>query len=143
MFGKGVICLIGGVLVFAVTFFKRCNDSKGPLESKDGFWIRQRFIYPSLRLDSPLRAQYYSRFSLSDEKASLVAAYINMRSRGGIIVRDMEKNEYKYLNKRGDFIWISDDSGGLSYYYIVSLDTSDFILGIRDTSLLAVVSVDK
>jgi hypothetical protein len=90
-----------------------------------------------------LRAPYYSRFSLSYEKASLVAAYINIRSKGGIIVRDMEKNEYEHLRKRDNFIWISNDSSGLSYYYVVSLDTSDFILGVRDTSLLAVVNVDK
>ncbi|WP_276132185.1 hypothetical protein [Polluticoccus soli] len=140
MLGKGLIGIVGGTLVMIVTCFRKCDDRK-PIGVLNASEIEVAFIKPALGADSIDRNSYYTKMGVPARNVDSVINYINNRSKGGTVIRTVQEEELKYLNDSKNYLWPNPNSKETSYYYVVSVDSPDFILGVRDTFLDAIINV--
>lgn len=142
MLGKGIIGLVGGTLVLIVTFFRKCND-RAPLESKNASQIKGMVIEPALNLDSIQSNNYYISLGVPSTDINRIVSYIKNRGKSGILIRELQKDEFNYLNDSNNYILFNKSNIIPSYYYAISLDSSDFIIGLKDSILYKVVNIPQ
>ena len=100
MLGKGIIGLLGGVIILFVTWIRTCNkDNSVELESPGVQWFNHNILDPAITLDSNKRFTHFSELGIKPEVADSIAEFIASRRVGGSIAHELNKMEIDSLNK--------------------------------------------
>ena len=143
MLGKGIIGLLGGVIILFVTWIRTCNkDNSVELESPGVQWFNQHFR-PSDTLDSNKRITHFGELGVRPEVADSIAEFIASRRVGGSIAHELNKKEIDSLNKALNLFLPNADSKNKMLFFVQSLKREDYIVITKDSLIENIVSVPE
>lgn len=130
--GKAFIGVVGGIVLLFLTLFKKCNEREDdfiPLMDK---WVEYNVLDPITLLDSNKRVRHFKKLGVQENQIDSIGEFMFWRLKGGKIIHSLNHQEVDSLKKLHQSVF-KKDMTSIKYYYIKSIDSSDFIIGIKDS----------
>lgn len=137
MIGNGFIGLVGGVVLLFLAFFKNNNDNT--YIPTLGSYVEFFVLGPNL-LDSNKRVSHLIKYSIDTTQVDSISSFLFSSLNHGKIIKEINNNDLDSFYTLHKSI-IKKDSHNVNYFYIKSLKSTDFILGIKDSLIYEISPV--
>ena len=140
MLGKGVIGLVGGTILIFVRMSRNREKKEPKLNNHRESWVENSIIDAATVPDSSARFEYFKVKGYKGRDVDTIISFINQRCKGGSLVKELIGRDRDSVSKLVNSEYnLTDNNAWI--FYINSLDSVDFLLVLKDSSIVETISL--
>ena len=142
MLGKGIIGLVGGLVLLFITISRSRENNKPKLYNDKTNWVENAIIEKATLPDSASRFKYFKIKGYGGKEIDSEIMFIYKRCKGGSLLKELKNNEVDSILSANKIILSSNLSDMNDWvFYVKSIDSADFLLVIKDSLIAETVEL--
>jgi len=140
MLGKGIIGLVGGVIMIFVTLSRNSKKNEPKLHGDRVAWVENSIIYPATLPNASVRSEYFKVKISNGMSIDSIISFISEKCKNGSLVKELNRHQVdSFSNQIKDQHTLSDTSAWV--FHVNYLDSSSFLLVVKDSTIVETLSL--